>query len=225
MTDRTFLVTAGNLASVSYMAVRIMSIAEQQSLQNSLATFVGRDPLRDQALDERILEQSVRGGRIGDQVHRQHLVDRLDHDVPALELRGPAGVVGKADVLRGVLGVPNQLLGQDVFGVEVQRAVEPVFAEPHVLQAADPVPIAAPRARLDVIHIDRPALVERNGPPNDRRRVLAALGRYGAQELDAGDGALFPVDLQRDPPVVGVLLENTAEGVGSFVFFAFFVVG
>ncbi len=70
------------------------------------------------------LEQSPRRGRIGHQIDALYAGDRLDRH--AVAAAGTAGldVVGKAHVLRRVLGVPHQLLRQRVLGVEMEIGEE-----------------------------------------------------------------------------------------------------
>ena len=55
----------------------------------------------------------------------------------------PLVFVAEAEILRGVFGVPRDLLGQGMLGVEVKIAVQAV-SEGHFLDQADAVPQAGP---------------------------------------------------------------------------------
>ena len=69
----------------------------------------------------------------------------------------------KAHVLRRVLGVPRQLLGQGVLGVEVEVAEQTLAGMyGHVANRADAVLIVARPARiaLGVVHVDLGVFIE-----------------------------------------------------------------
>ena len=76
---------------------------------------------RSPAAPAALVQPAGRGG-VGDQVDALHLGDRLDHGLAGLARGAGFDVVREAHVLRRVRGVPGQLVGQGVLGVEVQIA-------------------------------------------------------------------------------------------------------
>ena len=126
-----------------------------------------------------------------------------------------AGIVGEAQVLRGVFRVPGHLLGQGMLGIEIEIAVEPVLLDANVLHDADAVAEAPPLAGIDVVDVDPHPFVHRRGLGDDRGRVFAALLGDGAQQLDALDEAALAIDPQGDAAVVGVFLEDVQGGCGG----------
>ncbi len=121
---------------------------------------------------------------------------------------GTTGVVGEAQVLRGVLRVPGDLLGEGVLRIEIEIGVEAILPDGHVLDDADAVAEAPPLARIDVVDVHAHAFVHRRGLGDDAGRVLAALLGNRAQQLDALDDAPRPIDAQAHAAVVGVFLEH-----------------
>ena len=108
-------------------------------------------------------------------------------------------VVRQADVLRSVLGVPHQLLGERVLRIEVQIA-EQALLRPK-LDAADdaqPVLIVARRERmaLRMVDVDLRAFVQADGLGERVLLIAAAVPRTQAQQLDAANDARRPVDAQ-----------------------------
>ena len=115
--------------------------------------------------------------------------------------------MAEAEILRGVFGVPGDLFGQGVLGVEVEVTVQAVLLEGYVLNQADAVPQAASLAGIDMIDVDPHAFVQRQGLGHDGRRVFAALFRDAAEQLDAGDYAAGAVHREAVSAVVGVFLK------------------
>ena len=121
----------------------------------------------------RLLEQPLRRRRVGDQVDALHVRDRLDDRLLALARQPRQHVVREADVARIVLGVPRQLLGQRVLGIEVQVAEQALAgAELDLPDHAQPIAVVARRQRavLGMIHVDLGAFVQ----PDRRRRAPRA---------------------------------------------------
>ena len=130
----------------------------------------------------------------------------------------------KPQVLRSILRVPGDLLGQGVLGIEVEVAVEAVFLDGHVLHHADAVAKAPPLARIDVVDVHPHAFVHRRGLGDDARGILAAFLGDGAQQLDALDDAALAIDAEAHAAVVGEFLEHVqgrGGGSGGLRFAAF----
>jgi hypothetical protein len=69
-----------------------------------------------------VFVQPARRRRIRHEVNALHFRDRFDNDLVAVPLGAREHVVRQADVLRRVLGVPHELLGECVLGIEMQIA-------------------------------------------------------------------------------------------------------
>src|SRR5690349_8970389 len=113
-----------------------------------------------------LFEESARGRWIRHEIDALHFRDRFDDCLISLPSGSRQDVVREADVLRGVLGVPHQLLGQSMLGVEMEIAEQSlVRAELHAADDAQPVLIIARRKRmaLRMVDVDLRTLVKPDG--------------------------------------------------------------
>ena len=178
---------------------RLAKLVERERFEP--AGLIGGGPLPQLVVAGR-LEQSGRCRRIGHQVDALHLGDLLDDDRFATPPESCEDIVRKTDVLRSVFGVPEQLLGQRVPGVEMKIAEQPL-ARPggDVADHADPVPVIPRpgRTALGVVHVDLGALVERRRPLDRLGQIGPPVLRCDTENLHAADDSAPAVDRHDQP--------------------------